>query len=319
MLRPKVVARSAIFGIEACEVRVDRRGFRVTSPAAGSRIETIGRAFVHGYECALNAERIEDARSGLGLVRPELSGFAFEGAAMAFTLLDEIGFGRASRWQTFLEGCGNPHAYMLYVGAGWAFARLPRGRHRLERFVGRSDPLLRWLAIDGYGFHHGFFGSKRALGGWRPQFSEPYAARAFDQGLGRSLWFVEGADVGRVAGRVRTFAADRRADLWSGVGLAAAYAGIVSDEDLRELRTLAGQALPAVQQGVAFAATARSRAVNTAEHTEQACQLLCGLSIRELSALVDEIRDDLGVTPAPSDYEVWRRSVSLATERAWTR
>src|SRR3712207_8380154 len=46
-----------------------------------------------------------------------------------------------------------------------------------------------------------------------------------DQGLGRSLWFVQGADVRRIPATVNAFPAERRPDLWSGLGLACGYAG----------------------------------------------------------------------------------------------
>jgi hypothetical protein len=305
-----------MLGIEARETKVGTRGFRVTDPVAGTRIEAIGRAFVHGYDCGLVADGTDDLRDGLTLVQPELLGFAFEGAAMAVTLRAELPPGRGDLWPAFLEGCGDPHAYMLHVGAGWAFARLPRGRHRLERFLERSDPLLRWLAVDGYGFHHGFFGSARTLAGWRPNFVDPYGARAFDQGLGRSFWFLEGTDPARMAQRVAAFAPERHPDLWSGVGLAAAYAGVAADDDLRELRVLAGPALPHLQQGVAFAAAARSRAGNMAAHTEQASRILCGCSAAELAAVTDTIRAGLGRAPDSDDYDVWRRRVADAAEGA---
>lgn len=319
MLKPTTATKRTIFGIEPAQVRVSTRGFRVSDASARTRIELIGRSFVHGYDAALVATETAELVQGLDVVDWELRGFAFEGAAMASTLLDELGPGRRRRWKALAEGAGDAHLYMLYVGAGWAFARLPRGAQRLGRFVAHTDPLLCWLAVDGYGFHHGFFGSQRALGGWRPRLGEPYAARAFDQGLGRSLWFVEGADVDRIARRVTGFAPDRHGDLWSGVGLACAYAGILADEDLHRLRTASGAALAQLQQGVAFAATARWRAGNTAEHTEKACRVLCGASVEELATLTQAIRAQLEPTAGGEDYERWRQQVaSLAGRaRAW--
>jgi hypothetical protein len=46
---------------------------------------------------------------------------------------------------------------MAHVGIGWAIARLPWLRRRIEQPLNRLDSLLRWLAVDGYGFHEGYF------------------------------------------------------------------------------------------------------------------------------------------------------------------
>jgi enediyne biosynthesis protein E3 len=312
MLTLPTAAKRVLLGIEPKEVRVDARGFHVDNPEARARIEAVGRAFVYGYEAALVARQTEDLVGALLLVDNENRGFSFEGAGMALALRDALSLRRSRSWPQFAVGAGSPHVYMVHVGAGWAFARLPRGRRRLEAFLSRTDPLLRWLAVDGYGFHHGFFGSRRTLAGHRPRFDDDYGARAFDQGFGRSLWFVEGMDVRRVARRMETFAPNRHSDLWSGVGLALAYAGGCSLAQLELIPRLAGPSLAQVQQGIAFAATARMRAGNMAPHTEMACRALCDASADELARRTETIHHDLGPEPAPSDYEAWRARVGAS-------
>src|SRR5262249_43750809 len=149
-------------------------------------------------------------------------GFAFEGAAMASALLDLLALGRGRRLEGLLRGPGAAHVYMVHVGAGWALARL---RRRPWSRLHGLDPLLGWLSVDGYGFHQGFFAWERFVRRQEePRRLSAYARRAFDQGLGRSLWFVHGADVERIASSVKSFSVRRRGDLWSGVGLAATYA-----------------------------------------------------------------------------------------------
>ena len=68
---------------------------------------------------------------------------------------------------------------MIHVGVGWAWARLPVN---LARGKARFDPVLRWLALDGYGFHEAFFKWPRYLAGANhPRRLTGYDARAFDQ------------------------------------------------------------------------------------------------------------------------------------------
>src|SRR5262249_3287757 len=158
------------------------------------------------------------------------------------------------RWAGLLQERPE-HRYMIYVGAGWAVARLKRS---LARAVKRRDPLLGWLVADGWGFHQTyFFPAQWGSGQKRMAAGAGYLARAVDQGIGRALWFVAGADPERVANRIGRFAFDRHADLWSGVGLAATYAGGCAPHELPALVELAGEHRPQLAQGAAFAVTAR--------------------------------------------------------------
>ena len=226
---------------------------------------------------------------------------------MALMLLDRVHYTGQS-FAAFLAGPGAPHAYMLHVGAGWAFARLPWLRRRLDRALSSLDPLLRWLTVDGYGFHEGYFHwpqsiRKRAV----PGSVTGYAQRAFDQGLGRSLWFVEGIDPERVAAAATTFPEPRRADLWAGVGLACAYAGGAEHAAVLRLRELAGSHAAAAAQGAAFAAEARRRAGNPAAHCDLACQVLCGMSAEQAAAIPREELQGLPAGSTTPAYEIWRR------------
>jgi hypothetical protein len=227
---------------------------------------------------------------------------------MGLALLDFFKPWGRGRLKPFIEGAGAAHVYMLYVGAGWMLARLRRNPARALR---NFDPLLGWLVVDGYGFHEGYFKWPAYITRQeRPSRLSGYALRAFDQGLGRSLWFVEGADAGRVVDAVAAFARERQSDLWSGVGLACAYAGGADDAGLEHLRAAAGQFAPQLAQGAAFAAKARQRAGNKASHTETACRLLCGTTAdaaAEVTVAAARLLPRDGEEPA---YETWRQRIA---------
>jgi hypothetical protein len=205
------------------------------------------------------------------------------------------------------------HRYMIHVGAGWATARL---RRSLPRAVRRRDPLLGWLVADGWGFHQAYFHPERWASGARALAeSDGYVRRAVDQGIGRALWFVAGADPDRVLARIARFAPDRRGDLWSGVGLAATYAGGAPREDLIRLGELSGGHRADVAQGAAFAATARTVANNVAPHVDVASRVLAGDGAEKLASL------SRALEPAPTSttaYEEWRGGLreALAAQEA---
>jgi len=290
------------------EASFARRGFRVPRDSVRNRLERVGTTFLAGYHAALenDAGRMQGLAARLSEVELEFRGFAYEGAAMALDLLDQITPWKQwtqRRLPRFMDGPASPHIYMVHVGMGWSLARLPL---RLEKRLARLDPLLSWLALDGFGFHEGYFHwSRYATGSFQPRRLHGYQLRAFDQGLGRSLWFVGGADVNWIAAVISAFPAHRHADLWSGVGLACAYAGGADAQEITSLRRAAGIYYPHLAQGVVFAAGARSRAGNPAEHTELVCHLLCDLSLGEAAAISDAARVQAQAGDDPV-YEVWR-------------
>ena len=305
--------KRALFGISPAETSFARRGFRGEAGAVRDRLETVGRCFVAGYHAALEqsgaaavAARIEAE------VDRDFHGFAHEGAGMALALLDTLtpplpGASR-DRLARFLAGPGDAHAYIVVVGAGWILARLPLSP---ERLLARLDPVMGWLALDGYGFHEGFFHWPRAVTRQEvPRKLRGYARRGFDQGLGRSLWFVEGADVERLPRTLRAFPTARQPDLWAGLGLATAYAGGRSRGEIEALRRAAGAFLPELAQGVAFAAKARERAGNPTAHTEMAAQVICGTSAGQAAAVTDRTLENLpGDRPGEPAFEVWRQRI----------
>lgn len=306
--------RRCFFGLSPKEASFARRGFHAADEAARRHLEFIGETFLLGYHAALEERDSEALARRLTRVPGEFQGFAFEGAAMALALLDLLTPWRRDRWRSFHENFGRSHVYMMHVGLGWALARLRRpaaGR------LARLDPLLGWLAVDGYGFHEGYFHWRRYVAQRRAAPARPdhYARRVFDQGLGRSIWFVKGADVAAVAGTLRAFEPARRPDLWSGVGLACAYAGGVGRDEMERLRAAAGAHRAELAQGAAFAAKTRLRAGTVNAGTAAACQVFCACSAEEAAAVTDAALEGLRAEGTLPAYEVWRRRIQTTFAR----
>lgn len=273
--------------IDPREAEFSRRGFVCSRTEIRDRLEYIGTTFLRGYHIALEEENPIALAARLEHIATEYRGFAYEGAAMSLVLLDELSL-RSTRFSKFLTGTGKQHIYMIHVGAGWAFARLPWLRWRIEAAIDQFDPVLRWLVIDGYGFHQGYFHWETATQpNAIPARLSEHARHVYCQGLGRSLWFVKGSDPLRISETIARFDSQYHNDLWSGAGLACAYAGGISQSEIHDLRRRAGAHSAALAQGAAFAAKARLFAGNLVRHTESACAILCGIDAEQAAALCD--------------------------------
>ncbi|HEY1919953.1 MAG TPA: DUF1702 family protein [Streptosporangiaceae bacterium] len=320
----------------ASEVTFLRRGFHAGDPQAIDYLEQIGCWFLVGLEYGMTLSGESAVCTRLDTVPWEYRGFAYEGASMALTILDGLLPAGGGRLDRFIAGPAARHVYMAHVGAGWALARLPRV---LQWRIRPGDPLLSWLMLDGYGFHEAYFRTPLTVGrqrppeilpGWRDRGAD--ASHVIDQGIGRALWFVCGADASRLAATIADFAPGRREDLWAGTGLAATYAGYRPagmnvpsavgarppgpetapgageiEASLRDLAARAGPYLPDVAQGAAFAAKARSQAGLVTPHTVLAVRVLCGMEVAQAARCTDDAMP--ADVAAAAAYQTWRRQI----------
>lgn len=297
-----------LFKVSYKEASLQKRGFYVKDAHAASLLENIGIAFLDGYHHCLDINDETVLCRSLDQKTTLFRGFSYEGAAMGMAVKDAFKATPNKRIPGFIDGSGNHHVYMLHVGIGWAYARLP---FHVENILTRYDPLLRWLILDGYGFHEAYFKTEKIV---RQQLLPKLSQRAthvFYQGVGRALWFVCGTEVDHVAKTVHAFPARFHADLWAGVGLAAVYAGGAQASELQRLKDHSGVHLSFLLQGVAFAAKARERADTVTTDTQHAIMAMTGYNVSTVAAITD--RALLKVDPlqdASTQYYTWRKMIA---------
>lgn len=268
-------------------------------------LEEIGRSFIRGYNCALGGAR--QIRLAVDREPAALAGFVAEGAAMGAAVRSAV-FPWRKDLAALLETLQADYAYLTHVGVGWAMARLPFSRRRM---IHALDPVLSPLATDGRGFHDGYFHPGRVLSRPNPVRGTVSKA-AYDQGVGRSLWFVCCARPELIASAIASADRERADDLWSGVGLAAAYAGGVEEQQLDELLIAARGSQRWLSQGAAFGVAAHARARIMPPHADLAAYRMCGVAASSIPSLVEAARRDavaeLGA--APPAYAAWRGRVA---------
>jgi hypothetical protein len=312
------VLRKRVLAPSLASVGFAERGFPVVHTDATARLEAVPQAVVCGFEWAIEGASLWEIERRLALIEPEQRGFAYEGATMGYSVLDAMPGGGSDRTRELLEGPGRPHIFLTYIGIGFAMARLPRPlwKKMLPELTGVAyHPVMSWLAVDGYGFDRAYFDT----GKWVERQADPepypwagrpeYFSRAFDQGVGRALWFINGGNPDAVAAAAGRFAEHRRADLWSGIGLASTFAGGSDQLGLARLRRAAGGYHDELGLGVVFAVKARTYSGYVPAHTHLACGALLDLTVQEAQNLADRTERADGDDGPEPPYELWRERI----------
>lgn len=253
-----------------------------------------------GKSLHLDLEEIEISKEYVGVL--------YEGTAMGLAVMDQLTPWKRNRWSSFIADEGAKHKFASYVAYGMALSYVKQPA--MERFSS-LEPLWQWLVVDGYGFHQAYSQPHRYIHKREipAALNNSYGKRAFIQGVGRCLWFMESGQIRSIAKTISTFDPGDHMDLWSGLGVACAYAGGVDATQLKKLKLLAGEFKSALRQGIAFAAMVRQRADNPAEQTELACQTICRLSAHEAANLAESSLINLPPDQLEPAYEIWRQRI----------
>ncbi|WP_433381111.1 DUF1702 family protein [Streptosporangium sp. CA-115845] len=285
------------------------RGFFPASPAVQPKLDAVVRSFVTGYNAMITGRPGELTFSGMS---PGLRGFAFEGAAMSAALLDLITLTGGRRLARLHLHSGRRYVHLIHVGAGWAFARLHVSPWTAIR---AHQPVLRWLAWDGWGFHQAFFRPEAVFAGHVERSATGAVLSIRDQGVGRALWFYTGAAPARIAEVIGGFPKDRRADLWAGIGLAAGYTGAQPADVLDQLLQVCDGYHDHLAQGAAFAAKAHHVSGVVPPEVGTSVKLLTGAETEVAASWTDAALAVVKTgTDSPRTYERWRAE----TRHAWS-
>lgn len=287
--------------------QADATAFSPGDQQAARRLETVISTVTKGCQITLQHSRPEALTLRLNAVEPELRGYAYEGAGVGLAALDCM-LPWENRTKDFLDGPGAPYIYAVHIGAGLGLARLKR---RPEPFLKRLDPVLGWIALDGYGFHEGFFARRTFVEQQKvPTHLSAFGVRCFDNGVGRAIWFLVGGNIDQIAPKIGAFPVARQAALWSGIGLACGYTGGVERAAIEMLRAAAGSYMTDLAVGIATGANARHRAGSPAYYAELACEIVCGMSSASASEMVERAFENLPIHGAEPAYAIWRQRIA---------
>jgi len=205
---------------------------------------------------------------------------AYEAAAVKLAFADiQAKDSSFPLWTSFLNKHGTLHGSQIHVGLGWALCETQTFD---TSFLDTLDSAWRWRVLDGYGYYSGLFLRRDAI---RKQLTPSFITgddlHAFNQGLGRSLWYLSQGESERLVRALNLFDEDRKKDLWRGVGLAATYVGGVDDGQLDEIKKEAGSLFVCFKCGTLLAIAGRQKAEQPTASSDQIAKHL-SLEVSEL-------------------------------------
>jgi enediyne biosynthesis protein E3 len=208
---------------------------------------------------------------------PEFRSVAYESASMAIAVKDFETDQFPANWLLFAEGPALTHKTQIYIGLGWAIAKL---NLPFLTAVKDLDPEFHFSIAEGCGYYDGSFRYRQTVINMQlPVYLPTSALLIYDQGVGRSIWYNAKADIHKADSLVESFPAGRQAGLWRGIGIAVAYAGGCNDEDLRTLLDYAATNRFQLAYGARLAARSRLMANSMTTDTDRCSRLWFALSV----------------------------------------
>ncbi|MEH2167275.1 MAG: DUF1702 family protein [Nostoc sp.] len=281
------------------------RGVRTDDHRMQQRFFQVTNAMWQTHQAALASDERKVLVDKLNSIETELFGFALEGIGIGLSQQDLVAPSKQNRVENFLAGASPAYQTMVYLGVG---LMLGKGRLPIERYLKPSDLVKVWPIIDGYGFQHGMFHWRDFLDATAtpPEQFSGYTRHIFDQGLGRSIWMVNCADITHISQTIAAFPPTRQADLWGGVGYACASIGGAERATLEALATAAGSYRFALARAAACAAKFRELLGNGAGYTKMASEVLSGMENATPDDILNKAPKNFPTNKAISDSKVWQ-------------
>jgi len=276
-------------------------------------LDCITNAFMTGHDISSEVG-VDQLKHELALQPMLTRGVSFEGAGFGLALMDFGESGDDSRVEQLLTEMPE-QKFVIQLGLGGALSHYDLSPNVVLQRMGKVksfDPFFSWLMFDGYGMHQGYFKFYEAIAlQKRPEGLSAMQLHAFDQGIGRSLWFICAGVPELVRDFYNDFPPERRPDLWRGLGIVIGYSGGADEKTLVKLSNYSGRCRRYFQLGIIIGNKARvDGATGVPDHTEGACSIVCGAESMELVELANSCMADLN--PSADElmsYWDWQKAI----------
>lgn len=178
-------------------------------------------------------------------------------------------------WKSFLAVSLNYSGNIL-IGLGWAIAET---KQKDLSFLNKMNQLLQFRVWDGCGYYDGIFRQRHTVvNQTRQEYVPEINFKAYDEGVGRSIWYSAKGDIAKVKETINGFTSSRQPDLWRGIGIACSFVGGCEELVFKTLLSSAEKNSVQLAIGAAMVAKTRVQSGGINKDIELACEIFCNLS-----------------------------------------
>ncbi len=266
------------------------------------KMETIQNTFLHVQDIFFESPDWRRHVAELESTAIEFRSIAYESASMSIALEDLKQGEQLTNWLQFINEAASANATQVHVGLGWAFAQALKNP---IVYLPDLNPMMRYRVLDGYGYYEGIFKRRRSIiNHLKLQVEDAVASSALDQGIGRSIWYLNKGNIEDAKTMIEGFAVERHKDLWRGLGIAIAYVGGCNEEILQEIFSKAGSFKAQLASGAVMALVSRDAAKYISADTELACKVWCQQNAEQILELNYSIKSKMDLNSANA-YSNW--------------
>ena len=266
------------------------------------KMDTIQNTFLHVQDIFFESPDWKRHVAELESTAIEFRSIAYESASMSIALEDLKQGEKLTNWFQFLNEAALTHATQVHVGLGWAFAQTMKNP---MHYLPKLHPMMRYRVLDGYGYYEGIFRRRRSIiNHLKLQVEDAVASAALDQGIGRSIWYLNKGIIEDAKTMIEGFALERHKDLWRGLGIAIAYVGGCDEELLHQIFSKTDSYKTQLATGAVMALVSRDSAKYISPGTELACKVWCQQSAEQILELNYSIKSKLDLNAADA-YNNW--------------
>ena len=271
------------------------------------RVSHIFDLLIKGYYSVLETDAVTFVRQ-LDDVQPVDRSIIIEGGFMALATQDLTKSATLQKVSE-LHACVPTLMPSMFQGVGGALSqlKLPVAMHPAE-----IDQFWGFLSLSGYGNYGGYFQWPHFIVNQEvPAGLDRMSQRAFDQGIGTSIWMVAAYEPRLIIDTISKFSDQRKADLWNGLGLAVGVWGLEDSKDMIRLLNAARKYRADFQSGVAFGLWGSILAGEVSDYSAGACSVICGAPQADIAEAINAHLSDLGGSPENTTaFLRWKASVT---------
>ena len=286
-----------------------------TTPDISARMDTIRNIFQKAQDGATDQQNDQTLIASIEQLEARFRSVAYEGAAMMRAIDDIENEDTLTRWTNFRDQLPH-HAVQVHIGLGWALSQKKQTDISVLDIIA---PLMRARVLDGYGYCDGTFRQRLSIRTQKiPDHITDEMLHGYDQGLGRSLWYISKGNMQDLFKLIDSFQIERQRDLWRGVGIAITYVGGCDETTLREIFTHASHHSISLAVGAALAARSRADGGSLDIDTDIVCNTWCHLSAIDTAQLAIDSKPS-SITHPDNTFSIWIDHISAALKENFNK